>query len=506
MTNILLKPIGYQFLLETFNIKALAHYRRSFLTTQSVYKMSMEDEIEIHHYPKQYAPMENENKIFHNIEFALKYDGINLEILDSVFAKIDTQNLTNYLRQKPTSKYTRKIWFLYEWLTENVLEISNTTGGSFVFLLDERKYFTSSSIRSTRHYVDNNLLGSKDYCPIVRKTLKIRNYIELDLSAQAKKLLTEYNGKIHSRAQYYLFTKETMSSFAIEKLKPNHQRMQSFINLLHDVNKSFMDDLTQELLIKLQNTIVDLRFVDKNYRTYQNYVGEEPELGKLILYYIPPRPQDCTSLMNGLLQCFSSLSKVENLPSPILATIISFGLVFIHPFEDGNGRLHRFLIHYVLSRKKFTPPDSIFPISATILKNINLYDKILERFSRPLSHLIDKYKIHPSGELEVLCDTKQYYKFMDFTSFCEYLYSCIEQTINIDYKQELEFIYKYDLMKNTIQKIVDLPDRKMDLLIRFLNQNNGKLSKKKYEKYFSQLTKIEISKITHALSKFYQQN
>ena len=41
---------------------------------------------------------------------------------------------------------------------------------------------------------------------------------------------------------------------------------------------------------------------------------------------------------------------------PILAAaLIAFGSVFIPPFEDGNGRIHRFLIHHVLAEKGFAP-------------------------------------------------------------------------------------------------------------------------------------------------------
>ena len=29
----------------------------------------------------------------------------------------------------------------------------------------------------------------------------------------------------------------------------------------------------------------------------------------------------------------------------------------IHPFEDGNGRIHRYLMHHVLARKKYVPMD-----------------------------------------------------------------------------------------------------------------------------------------------------
>ena len=53
----------------------------------------------------------------------------------------------------------------------------------------------------------------------------------------------------------------------------------------------------------------------------------------------------------------------------VAAAVSSFAFVFIHPFEDGNGRIHRFLIHHVLSRRGYSPPGVIFPVSAAILRD-----------------------------------------------------------------------------------------------------------------------------------------
>lgn len=44
----------------------------------------------------------------------------------------------------------------------------------------------------------------------------------------------------------------------------------------------------------------------------------------------------------------------SDLPAVIATNIIAFGFVYLHPFSQGNGRIHRFLIHYVLEEKHFT--------------------------------------------------------------------------------------------------------------------------------------------------------
>ena len=50
-------------------------------------------------------------------------------------------------------------------------------------------------------------------------------------------------------------------------------------------------------------------------------------------------------------------------------------------------------------------------------------------------------------------------------------------------------------MTHQINALVNLPDNKVDLLIKLLNQNSGKLSKNKRTKEFDQLSQEEIESI-----------
>ncbi|MNT45061.1 hypothetical protein D3C72_1816190 [compost metagenome] len=50
-------------------------------------------------------------------------------------------------------------------------------------------------------------------------------------------------------------------------------------------------------------------------------------------------------------------------------------------------------------------------------------------------------------------------------------------------------------MKSYLDDIFQMPDKTVALLIRFLDQNNGKLSKRALEKEFSVLNEKEVKEI-----------
>ena len=49
--------------------------------------------------------------------------------------------------------------------------------------------------------------------------------------------------------------------------------------------------------------------------------------------------KDLESLLSGLIETCQLLGESDYDPV-LMATLIAFGFVFIHPFEDGNGRIH----------------------------------------------------------------------------------------------------------------------------------------------------------------------
>jgi hypothetical protein len=80
----------------------------------------------------------------------------------------------------------------------------------------------------------------------------------------------------------------------------------------------------------------------------------------------------------------------------------------------------------------------------------------------------------------------------------EFLYECVERTIDVDLPAETHFLKGYDAFRRKVAHIVDMPDRTADLLYRFLNQNSGTLSKRGREQEFAELTAIEVKNIETA--------
>lgn len=485
--------IGYQALIEQLCLRVLPHYRQSWVTEQGRGGMEEKYGREIHIYPKTYA-LDNPSDLLANLEFALKHEGMNLEIIRALFQHLQTAQLVEYIQKQPTSIYSRKIWFLYEFLTEEKLPLKDSQRIKYVDLLDSKHYFTTEGIKSPRHRVNDNFLGCAEFCPLVRRTEKIAEYLKMNLDDKAKRLLEKYDPLLIARTCQYIYTKETMSSYQIEHEQPTKSRILRFIEILKTLSDPDNDFFSKQNLIQLQNEIVDPRFKDTDYRSSQNYVGENVRFDRQIIDYISPKPEDVADLMQGIFTSHRKMSVCKVHPVIIAATL-SFGFVFVHPFEDGNGRIHRFLIHDILSKNEFTPPDLIFPISAVMLKDEKGYNKILEIFSKPLLSVLRNYHLTNEGVMTVNQESRSYYQYIDFTRMAEYLFSCIEEAIEHHLVDEIQFLARYDQAKAAIQEVIDMPDKQIDLFIKFVIQNNGKLAVSKRKRFFPMLTDKEIETI-----------
>ncbi len=489
-------PAGYIWITRRFGISTPRNWHESYVSAGYAQKIEYENRIAIEYFPKPYAP---EHTLCGNLEFALKYDGLNLAILASLFKKDVEKELIKYIREKPTGKYARKIWFLYEFLTGRMLPLADLQIGSYVDLLDSGVYFTAEpGKKSRRHRINDNLPGNSAFCALVRKTDVLKRYEEAGLRRMFEAETGGYSPALMKRALGYLYAKETKTSFAIERAAPSAGRAEKFAAALARADS--VDFLSKGRLVELQNIIADDNSGESDYRSVQNYIGESilPEYQKI--HYICPKPEDVPELMDGLIAAHNRLMRCD-LPAVIHASIISFGFVFIHPFEDGNGRIHRFLIHNILALRGFTPKGILFPISPAIIKRMDEYDTALESFSSVLLPHIE-YALDGEGRMSVSGETAHFYRYIDFTEIAEALYRFIEYSIGTELKRELAFLAAYDGAKESAASAVSMPSGKLELLIKCLIQGKGKLPKSRARKSFSFLSEKEIGKLEKTIEPF----
>ena len=487
------RPAGYEALVTRYALDVIPNWHRSFVSSSGPRRIDATSGVTEEIYPSKYWPGDS---LGDHLEFALKYDGTNLAILASLFQAVPQKEVLAYVESKPNGKYARRLWFLFEFLTGSSLPLDDLKRGNYVDLLDSEQYYTVTPPRRVRRQrVNDNLLGDSRFCPTIRRTDTLRTFQEADLTERCRQVVSAYSPELLKRALSYLYTRETKSSFEIEHIKPNATRTERFIALLQLAEKE--DFCEKSHLISLQNRTVDPRFCDSDYRKVQNYVGESVAWQRERVYFASPKPEDLESLMGGLIAAHSRMDE-GGVPPVVHAAAAAYGFVFLHPFEDGNGRIHRFLIHNILARQGFTPEGIMFPVSASILKNPAEYDASLEAFSRLLMALVE-YVLDEDGRMTVQNDTARWYAYIDMTPQAEALFRFIEQAIDTELVEELSFLTKYDETKKAIQEVVDMPDRRIDLFIRFCLQNNGRLSVRKRDSHFDFLSDDEVARMEQAI-------
>ncbi len=488
---------GYSALIEMLNVDVLPNWHESLVVFGSSHRVEAKGHIVRETYPASYWPGDTAGA---HLEFALKYDGTNLSILAEVFRKVDVADLLSYIQSKPTGKYARRLWFFYEFLMGSRLSLDDLRRGNYVDLLDINEYYTSERSRKVRRQrINDNLLGGRGFCPLVRRTERMSGFEAANLAERCRQILESYPVDLLRRALSYLYTKETKSSFEIERIAPSSDRIERFVALLQSAERE--DFVERERLIDLQNQIVDPRFAEADYREAQNYVGETIAWRQERARYVCPKPEHIDCLMDGLIEAHRRMAD-SGVQPVVHAAAVAYGFVFLHPFEDGNGRIHRFLIHNILARHGFTPKGVIFPVSAVMLRQSAAYDDSLEAFSRPLMSVID-YTLDDGGRMTVNNDTTTFYRYIDMTTQAEALFSFVETTIDTELVEELTFLANYDRTKAAIQNIVDMPDRKIDLFIRLCLQNNGRLSRQKRDSQFATLKDDEVAGMEEAVRRGY---
>lgn len=448
-------------------------------------------------FDKRYQPGD---QFADHLTFALRHENIDLLILKRALQAVPKSVLEKYVRSAPSGLQTRRAWFFYETMTGQTLDIEDTSKVTAVDALDAKAYFIGKARLSKRHRVRDNLLGTGDYCPIIRRTAVLEDFTTLGLAERAAETVGRTGRHLVSRAASFLLLADGRASFEIEGERAPRNRLERWGRAVLQAGKN---KLTIEEIVRLHRVLIeDMRFVFPGLRPNAVFLGERDHFDNPLPEFIGARPQDLNDLCSGMLAANDRM-RHDKFDPVLQAAATAFGFIYIHPFQDGNGRVHRCLIHHVLAERKYTPPGMIFPVSSVMLDRIDDYRTTLQTHSGPLMDFIE-WRPTAEHNVEILNDTADLYRYFDCTEEAEFLYASVRRTVEHDLPSEIDYLRRHDDAMAKIMDMIEMPDQMVRNLIMFIRRNNGTLSKKRRDREFSALTGDEVQRIENIIQDVFE--
>jgi len=491
--------IGYQWLAQRYGVSPVQAFRTDSVVAKS--RASVRQDGYVHEfYPPVARPADT---LAAHLTFAFKHEGIHLEFLARLFDGAPVTELEAWVAAEPTGQYARRAGFFYEYLTGRQLAFPGVVAGNYVAALDEDAYLTASqAVNNPRWRVRDNLPGSRDYCPMVRRTERVRLAEQYDCAQHLADLEVEFGADVLQRSVVWLTIKESRASFAIEHEAQHVDRVRRFACVMEQRCGQYDQPLLEEALGELQSQILGPQATRYGMRRSPVFVGEVDGFTELV-HYIAPHWDDAPKLLSGL-RDFAS--RTVGASSLVRAAVLSFGFVYIHPMTDGNGRISRFLINDVLRRDQAIPAPFILPVSATIagtVVNRHGYDQVLELFSRPLmrkyaeawrfgEEQVAEDGVHYNLQFDAYQDALPAWRYPDMTDHAEYLAQVVQLTIEQEMHKEAGFLRNLRLARERVKQVIEGPDSDIDRIIRSVRENGGKLSTK-LRKEFPSLTDEKLA-------------
>jgi hypothetical protein len=411
----------------------------------------------------------------------------------------------------------RKLGFLYEWLTGEEVALGETSiAGAYEPVLDEEVYFTGHSQNVTRWHVRDNLPGTPAWCPTIhRTTLRNAPIGTLDVAAAFRDARERVPAEVFERALSYAYLAETQASYAIERDAPTPTQRHAFLRALQNAGDMAVSErLGEDELTELQGLVFKgvPTFVFHGLRTDDSFVGSSTGMGLRRLEYPCPPAQAVPALLQGLQAAAAARPTPQAVSPVIFAGAIAFAFVFIHPLNDGNGRIHRFLIHEALVERGAIERGALIPVSAIMLAHLEEYRSALRAYSEPVRIAAGALAAVPFTleaterfEFRDFERVAPLYKYPVLTDQIAYLEKTIRQSIDEKLLEESRFLMRFDTARASISERLNLPAQRLDLLIQFIRQNGGTLSGTKRSSHFADLTDEAIIDAERAVNTAFSQ-
>jgi hypothetical protein len=424
--------------------------------------------------------IQQESGLLEHVLFSLKHEKHNLFVLSLALRHINKEDMLEAITKNPNSIFIRKAALLWEHSNQDEIQIpDNTVSARYIDFFNEEQYITGDDKKHPKWRVNFNGIGSLDWCPVILKTENLNKYIEQDIFKEILEFTKKTDKKILDRAMSWAYLSETKGSFAIENEKPSHNKAEAFISLL---KKSKLGEvISEKYLCELQNEVISNPF-DKAvfYRHTQNWLQRGGSSASSVTY-VPPSPELTKSIMKEI----ESLSNNGSGINPIcLASSISFGFVFAHPFTDGNGRISRFLIHHALNKSDKMPDNIMLPISVAMKSNEGEYLTSLESFSIPARKLCDVNWIDNEDFIFNWKDGSDlFFKYPDLTEQTVFLMEMTNIALKEVLDSEIDFLTMFDKVYSKVSLEHDVNNNALSSFIASALKNKGVISNRKRKRF-----------------------
>jgi hypothetical protein len=468
-----MNTLGYEFLRTAMDLPVFAVARPARIAPVTRV-IAITDGLQI---PSQVAP--SGRAPLEHVLFALKHEGINLQVLSQALPLIPPSSLLEELRKTPSGAFIRKACYLWEAFTGQTLADLPAIAGAHIDLYDTKRYLTGPGQRNAKWRINFNGLGTLRYCPSVEKTEGILAGIKSDILGRTQVFLEQAGQANADRALAWAYLSETEHSFAIERESPSQNKAEAFVALLHQAHEQ--RHLTEDYLADLQAATVSNPFDQAvTFRHQQNWLSNGLQRAAGVTY-IPPPPGMLADLMEAFMD-FANVAPLKIDPL-IAASLASFGFVFLHPFMDGNGRLSRFLFHHALCRSGQLPNGLLLPVSIAMKNDEAGYLKALQSFSKPARQL---WNVAWIGEDDLQLDFRgdgSIYRYWDATPCVEFGLRMAQRALDVYLREETEFLANYDQVVRRTNERFDVRNSDLAVLARSCLQNGGALSTHRRRQY-----------------------
>ncbi len=486
---------GYKWLSEVYSVAPVQRFRVTSVIS-SARSTVASNGYTVETYPAQYQPAAT---LSGHLTFALKNEGIELDFLRRLFDVTGAAPIAEWVLEEPTGIYARRCGFLYEWLTNSILDGVGDAGGNYANLVEPSQYLTAMVPDKVRRWrINNNLPGTRAFCPMV--DLRGQGHADpAPLRAEIDNMVNQFGLDTIERAVNWLTIKESKASFAIESEGKEEDRIRRLAQAMTSYCGTIESALTEEGMLTIQQAIMGSKLVGTKLGIRQSpvFVGHTSSIHEPVIDYLAPNHELVVEMMEGL-RAYEQRTRGR---SPLLrAAVLSFGFVYIHPLGDGNGRLSRFLINDILRRDDFLPASVILPVSAVISENAarrGAYDAALEHLSKPLMATMSsqckfgvtlQYNDGVESNLHVADWGRGLatWRYADLTFQTEYLVDVIKYSIQHGLKDEAVYLLRYDTARDNLKEIIESRDEDYATIIRSIVTNmkvSGKL-RKTYPKAF----------------------